>query len=228
METVEKDIALFEGERATNYDGFVQQWIPNYDYFMSMLPKILGEAKEESVLVVGSGTGNEILALANQNKAWSIFGVDPSPEMIAIAKKKLKGYPNVKLLRSELKELSHQDLFGAATLVLVLHFIKYPSEKLRLLKEIERRLKPGAPFIVMGIFGTNQQIQANLDILEYLLPPTLAQREIEERFDRIKNQLHRNSEEELNKLLARAGFEVPTRFFQASIYSAWLTKKIQR
>lgn len=226
MKTTEKSLAIFEGDRAANYDDFVQQWIPNYDYFMSLLPALLRNSPSNSLLAVGCGTGAELKALKDNDEAWSILGIDPSPEMINIAKKKLALYEDIELVVGEVSQLKNQKKYGAATLILVLHFIKYPKEKLALLTEIQKRLKPGAPLIVMGIFGSKEQLKGNLRVLEALLPDDLMPKEIEERLERITNSLYRTTEEELEKLVVRAGFEKPTRFFQSSIYSAYTTKKL--
>ncbi|MEM8999556.1 MAG: class I SAM-dependent methyltransferase [Bacteroidota bacterium] len=226
MEAAEKDLAMFGGDRAANYDGFVQQWIPNYDYFMSIFPKLLTNANDKSLLAVGCGTGNELIALKEFDADWSILGVDPSTEMIHIAQQKLVAYKDIKFSIGVVSGLGEHLRFGAASLLLVLHFIKYPNEKLALLQEIRKRLHPGAPFIIMGIFGNREQLKGNLKVLELLLPDNLSEKEIEERLERITNALHRTTEEELEKLLVRAGFESPTRFFQTSIYSGWVTKKL--
>ncbi|MEM8848023.1 MAG: class I SAM-dependent methyltransferase [Bacteroidota bacterium] len=226
MEETEKDLAIFEGDRATNYDNFVQQWIPNYDYFMSILPSLLKTSPEKSLLAVGCGTGTELRTLKDVDDTWSILGIDPSPEMIRIARKKLTLYEDIELVIGEVSQLKNQKKYGAATLILVLHFIKYPKEKLALLIEIQKRLKPEAPLIIMGIFGSKEQLKGNLRILEALLPDDLTQKEIEERLERITNSLYRTTEEELEKLVMRAGFEKPTRFFQSSIYGAYTTKKL--
>nr|WP_297917356.1 class I SAM-dependent methyltransferase [uncultured Allomuricauda sp.] len=225
METTEKDLAIFEGDRAFNYDNFVQQWIPNYDYFMSTVSRLLSSVTEKTLLSVGCGTGNEILVLKETDAKWSVVGVDPSPEMIEIARKKLAHLKKLKLIVGEVEHLDYQNYFGAASLILVLHFIRYPKEKLKLLAEIYNRLKPGAPLIIMGIFGNKEQLRVNLDVLQSLLPQELSQKEITERLERITTRLYRTSENDLVKLLVRAGFQKPTRFFQCSIYSGWITRK---
>lgn len=227
MEASEKDLAIFEGDRAKNYDGFVQQWIPNYDYFMSIFPKLLANANTKSLLAVGCGTGNELIALKEFDREWSIMGIDPSPEMIHRAQQKLASYKGIEFSIGQIGELGPQLRYGAASLLLVLHFIKYPNEKLALIQEIRKRLHPGAPFIIMGIFGTKEQLRGNLKVLESLLPQDLSEKEIEHRLERITNTLYRTTEEELEKLLVRAGFESPIRFFQTSIYSGWMTKKLE-
>ncbi len=54
------NIEIFENERASGYNKFVEMWIPSYHYFLDRLPRLLGETKEKDLLVVGCGTGNEI------------------------------------------------------------------------------------------------------------------------------------------------------------------------
>ena len=225
MEVPAKNLGIFEGKRAYNYDNFVKQLIPNYPYFMSMLPRLLEGTTDKNMLSVGCGTGTEIQHLKDADDTWSFMAVDPSPEKIQLARKKLEKYGDIQFFEGYVDGLPLQPLYGAATLVLVLHFIKYPNERLALLTEIQKRLKPGATFVLMGFFGSRQDIRNNLEILRLLLPTDVPETEIEERMERIKRDLHLTTEEELNKLLVRAGFEPPTRFFQTSIYSAWITKK---
>ncbi|RNC89499.1 MAG: class I SAM-dependent methyltransferase [Allomuricauda sp.] len=226
MNENELDLAKFEGKRAKGYDGFVQQWIPNYDYFMSIFPKILADVSKKNMLAVGCGTGNELISLKEFDPGWSITGVDPSPEMIQIAKKKLSPYDGIELINGQIGQLNTKLRFGAASLILVLHFIKYPNEKLALLHQIRQRLLPGATFVIMGILGNRDQLKGNLDILKAILPNHLPEKEVSERIERITHKLFRTTEEELEKLLVKSGFESPTRFFQASIYSGWVTKKL--
>lgn len=83
-------VELFENERASGYDQFVETWIPNYHYFLDLLPKLLQEIENKDLLVVGCGTGNEIERFAETVESWKITGVDPSPEMISQARKNLK------------------------------------------------------------------------------------------------------------------------------------------
>jgi tRNA (cmo5U34)-methyltransferase len=49
------NVEIFENERATGYNQFVETWIPNYHYFLDRLPKLLSETKQKDLLVVGCG-----------------------------------------------------------------------------------------------------------------------------------------------------------------------------
>ncbi len=41
IENQVKKIKLFENERASTYNEFVQTWIPGYNDFLDQLPKVL-------------------------------------------------------------------------------------------------------------------------------------------------------------------------------------------
>lgn len=219
-----KNVEIFENERAAGYNTFVETWIPNYSYFLDKLPKLLGKTTGNDLLVVGCGTGNEIERFV-QDSRWKITGVDPSPEMIAQANEKFKNYESVTLIEGLVSDLSLEQKYDAATLLLVLHFLDDNGNKSGLLKDISNRLVSGATFILLDITGNKTQIRQNLMVLKCLLPDNLDKDEINNRINRIENELFSVSEERLSKLCEEAGFEAPLRFFQSSIYMGWITTK---
>ena len=219
------NVEIFEQERASKYDQFVDIWIPNYKNYLEMLPKILRQQNDKNLLIVGCGTGNEIQGFLDAEEDWIIRGIDPSPEMINQAIQKYKNYSNVHFEKKLVQELLIEDIFSAATLSLVLHFLPDNGAKENILKEIAAPLTPGAPFILLDITGEESQIVKNLNILKDLLPTTIPQEEILFRLDRIKNDLFIISEDRLSSILLAAEFESPTRFFQSTIYSGWITYK---
>lgn len=216
-------IEIFENERATGYDNFVETWIPNYNYFLDKLPKLLRETTRKELLVVGCGTGNEMERFTRATEHWEITGIDPSPEMIKQAREKLGHSKHVKLIEGLVGDLGAKK-YGAATLLLVLHFLN-EGEKLNILKDIKERLDPEAPLVILDITGDENQIRTNLEILRLLLPDGLAEEQIDNRLNRIKNDLHSVSWERLSALCVEAGFEPPVHFFQTAIYVGWLTKR---
>lgn len=218
-------IEIFENERATGYNQFVETWIPNYNYFLDLLPKLLSDTNRKDLLVVGCGTGNEIERFVQAPERWTITGTDPSPEMIKQAREKLQNYDNVTLIEGLLSDIDIEKKFGAATLLLVLHFLDDNGNKLNLLKDIAEKLVSGASFVMLDITGDKNQIRENLKILRHLLPDGLDEEQISNRLNRIENELFYVSEQRLSELCIEAGFETPLRFFQSSIYMGWLTKK---
>ena len=218
-------VEIFENERATGYNQFVETWIPNYHYFMDKLPKLLRDTREKDLLVVGCGTGNEIERFIQAQEDWQITGVDPSPDMIKQAREKLYNFKNVKLIEGLVNDLGVEKKYGAATLLLVLHFIDDNGGKLAILKQIADRLSPDAPFVMLDITGDKAQFKSNLNILRLLLPDGLEEEQINSRLTRIENDLHPVSEDRLSELCVTAGFEPPLRFFQSAVYMGWITKK---
>ncbi|MCX2681315.1 class I SAM-dependent methyltransferase [Galbibacter sp. EGI 63066] len=218
-------IELFENQRASGYNQFVETWIPNYHYFMNNLPNLLKQTENKNLLVVGCGTGNEIERFVHTTEQWKITGIDPSPEMISQAVQNLKDFKNVNLIEGIVNDLDRSDKFGAATLLLVLHFMEDDGTKLNLLKNIAERLEFGAPLILLDITGNKTQIKENLEVLRLFLPKNLDKDDINNRLHRIENELNAVSEERLSQLLIEAGFEAPLRFFQTSIYMGWMTRK---
>jgi tRNA (cmo5U34)-methyltransferase len=219
-------VEIFENERAAGYNQFVETWIPNYNFFLDRLPKLLSETPHKDLLVVGCGTGNEIERFTRAPvQQWKITGVDPSPDMVKQAREKLKQFENIKLIEGLVSDLDPARKYGAATLLLVLHFMKDDGGKLNLLKDISDRLLPGAPFVMLDITGNKQQIKDNLKVLKHLLPDGLDEEQVDQRMTRIEKELLHVSEERLSALCVEAGFEAPLRFFQSSIYMGWLTRK---
>lgn len=222
-------IEIFEDERAFKYDRFTQTWIVNYPFVIDTVPKIIEmenpNAKE--ILIVGCGTGNEMLGLANaKNKAWNITGIDPSPDMIKIANEKLKYHSKVKIIKGKVSQLPINKKYDAATLLLVLHFMKDDGTKQALLQSISDRLQKGATFILLDIFGNQTEFYDNLKLLGKLLPKQVESISISDKIASITERVHPISEDRLSEILNKTGFSKPIRFFQSAIYGGWVVKKI--
>ncbi|WPZ12395.1 class I SAM-dependent methyltransferase [Roseivirga spongicola] len=192
---------------------------------MEKLPKLLSDTDNKDLLVVGCGTGNEIVQFAKADQDWKITGVDPSPEMINQAKERLAKHENIELIKGLVSDLSQDRKYGAVTLLLILHFLEDNGEKLNLLRQIAQRLKTEAPLVMLGITGDQKQMKTNLKVLKQLLPNNLDKDLLQNRLQRIENDLHYVPEERLMELCQEAGFERPIRFFQTSIYMGWITWK---
>ena len=133
---------------------------------MEKLPKLLSDTDNKDLLVVGCGTGNEIVQFAKADQDWKITGVDPSPEMINQAKERLAKHENIELIKGLVSDLSQDRKYGAVTLLLILHFLEDNGEKLNLLRQIAQRLKTEAPLVMLGITGDQKQMKTNLKVLK--------------------------------------------------------------
>jgi tRNA (cmo5U34)-methyltransferase len=99
------------------------------------------------ILVLGAGGGLELKAFAEAQPGWHLTGVDPSAEMLAAATRTLGPLAaRVELQRGYIED-APSGPFDGATCLLTLHFLDC-EERRRTLRELRRRLKPGAALVV--------------------------------------------------------------------------------
>lgn len=101
------------------------------------------------ILVVGVGGGMETRSLAEAQLGWRFTGVDPSPAMLDLACGTLAPVADrVELLEGTVDQ-APPGPFDGATCILTLHHIER-DERLRTLREIRSRLRPGTRLVVAG------------------------------------------------------------------------------
>jgi tRNA (cmo5U34)-methyltransferase len=122
--------------------------VPGLDVVHGLVDQLLTEAVPEDgrVLVVGAGGGLELAHLAARHGGWSFDGVDPSAEMLRLAASTMGPLAERAVLHHGYVEDAPEGPFDAATCLLTLHFLP-ADERLRTLREIRRRLGPGAPLL---------------------------------------------------------------------------------
>jgi tRNA (cmo5U34)-methyltransferase len=117
-----------------------------------MISLLLAEVTPQGgrVLVLGAGGGQEIKALADAHAGWSFDGVDPSADMLQLAKKVIAAHENrVRLFEGYIEDAPLAP-YDAATAILTFHFIA-EQQRLETLVQICKRLKTGAPFIAVHL-----------------------------------------------------------------------------
>lgn len=123
--------------------------VPGFADLQRMAMLLLAESapQDARVLVVGAGGGLELKMFAEHQPAWRFDGVDPSAEMLKLAEATLGPLVSRVRLHHGYTDSAPEGPFDAAACLLTLHFIP-PDERSRTLREIQRRLKPGAPLVV--------------------------------------------------------------------------------
>lgn len=123
--------------------------VPGFADLQRMAMLLLAERAPDDarILVLGAGGGLEIKAFAEARPGWRFDGVDPSAEMLNLAKVTLGSLAARSQLHHGLIDSAPAGPFDAATCILTLHFVER-EERLRTLGEVRRRLRPGAPFVV--------------------------------------------------------------------------------
>ena len=108
-----------------------------------------GDLRGRRVLDVGCGTGTLAAWLA-ENVAARVWGVDPSPEMLAVAREKVPASVGLKEGRAEALPF-REAWFERVVLMLVVHHV----ERLAALAEVHRVLGAGGR-LVIGTFAPAQ------------------------------------------------------------------------
>jgi tRNA (cmo5U34)-methyltransferase len=227
--------AKFDTARAAEYARQSRIALAGYDacheLSACMLSASLGARTHARVLVAGAGgTAGEIIAAARLEPDWSFVAVDPSPPMLelaraALAENGLEG--RVDTILGNLTDIPAEPFFDAAIMIGVLHHLPGETAKQEIMEQLATRLKPGAPLILAG----NYRAYAS----EPMLMAAWAARwrmhgagpdEVRAKMNKILEGAEPpRSEEEVAVLLAKAGFEMPLRFFASLFWGAWLSRR---
>jgi len=142
--------AFSDPQAVARYAEGPPRLVPGFADLQRMVMLLLAERAPDDarVLVLGAGGGLEIKAFAEARPGWWFDGVDPSAEMMNLAQVTLGSLAARTRLHHGLIDSAPEGPFDAATCILTLHFVER-EERLRTLREVRRRLKPGAPFAVV-------------------------------------------------------------------------------
>jgi ubiquinone/menaquinone biosynthesis C-methylase UbiE len=188
-------------EQPAQTEGKLIRWAPYYDFMVEVTS--LGHAgmlrrmtvdnariqPGDSVLDVGCGTGEVALLAKTRTKAGKVYGIDPAPEMIAVARSKAaRKKLDVDFRVGVIEALPFSDAsLDVVTSSLMMHHL--PEElKVRGLAEVYRVLKPGGRLLITDF------MQPSHSILNHLMM-------VFTRHQNVQNGL-----EDVAKLLHEAGF----------------------
>lgn len=158
MSDLDKATAFFVRDRAASfsnpasvasYTEGATRMVPGLRDLHRMAGVLLAEriGEQKRILVLGAGGGMELAAFAEAYPDWSFDGVDPSKEMLILAKQTLGSKTQSVRFHQGTIDIAPEGPFDGATCLLTLHFLPR-EERLRTLIEVRRRLAPGAAFVV--------------------------------------------------------------------------------
>ena len=186
-------------EQTAQTEGKLIRWAPYYDFMVNvtslghagMLRRMTVDNAQihpgDSVLDVGCGTGEVALLASTRTQAGRVHGIDPAPEMIAVAKgKAARKRLDVDFRVGVIEALPFPDAsLDVVTSSLMMHHL--PEElKARGLAEVYRVLKPGGRLLIADFlqpshsilnhvfmaFTRHQGVQNGLDEVGKLLQET--------------------------------------------------------
>lgn len=119
----------FNATQSSTYDRNIRVSIPGYELLHEMTNDLIRAVipQKANILIVGAGTGMEIVTLGVANPEWTFTAVDLSDEMLSICKNNVfrAGISNrVNIHCGNVDEIGKDQTYNAATSILVSHFIK--------------------------------------------------------------------------------------------------------
>lgn len=219
---------------ASAYDEMARLALPGYEAMHTMVLACLRSCLPDmaNVLVVGAGTGTELVRLGQSHPQWQLVGVDPAAHMLEIAQHKLEQYQlsnRIQLVQGYICDLTTDTLYDAATSILVMHFIPDETNKLMFLKDIAQRLKPNAPLVLVDVFGEKgspqlERVMAMLQAYWHVMGLSIDQQH------RVLETFHHGvyplPEANILDLLKQAGFCHALRFYTGLWVGGWMAFKI--
>ncbi|MDA8136561.1 MAG: class I SAM-dependent methyltransferase [Desulfobacteraceae bacterium] len=179
------------------------------------------------ILVIGAGGGLELKAFAETHPEWRFDGVDPSAEMIQLAKTTLGALSSrVDFYESYIDGVP-EGPFDAAACLLTLHFLEN-DERFRTVNEIFRRLKPGAPFVVAHHSFPNKDSDKDKWLAlfaAFAAASGVPFSQAENSINAMKERLPVLSPSEDETILRESGFTNIDLFYAAFTFKGWVCYK---
>lgn len=228
----EKKPVAFDEEQALNYDKKNIQLAAINDSIHLLSRIILSELPANArILIVGAGTGVELLFLANAYPGWHFTAVDPSEPMLRACRRKAeeKGIADrCTFHQGYLDTLPETPPFDAATSFLVSHFILDRNERVAFFRQIANRLVPNGILINSDLTSDTSadHYQPLMDVWRRLLKYAGWPAENVDKLPEVyKQHVGVIAPKEVESIIEAAGFVQPVLFFQNFLIHAWFSKR---
>lgn len=202
------------------------RFVPGFFDLHKMAGILLGERApvDARVLVLGAGGGLELKALADMHEDWTFDGVDPSPHMLALAERTIGAHAPRVRLHEGLIDIAPEGPFDAGTCLLTLHFLN-ADERVRTLREIHRRLKPGAPFVAAHSSfpqGQDERSQWLSRYAAFAVASGADSTQVEKMHAAVEAHLNLYTPEQDEMFMRDAGFSEVIPFYAAFTWRGWI------
>lgn len=213
----------FNPESARSYTEGPPRQVPGFAGLHRMMSLLLAERTPPNgrVLVLGAGGGLELKALAQAHSGWSSDGVDPSAEMLRLAEQTVGPQGGRMHFHEGYIDGAPDGPFDAATCVLTLHFVPR-DQRLPTLKQVRRRLKAGAPFVVAHISFPQTEPERTMWIARHVAYGGTDPIHAESARQAISTRLSIMAPEEDEAMLRDAGFSNVSLFYAGLSFKGWV------
>lgn len=216
----------FSGPATHSYADGPPRQVPGFAGLHRMTTMLLAERMpgDGRVLVLGAGGGLELKAFAEAHPDWSFDGVDPSADMLRLASETVAPYADRVRLHQGYIESAPEGPFDAATSLLTFHFIPR-EQRLETLRQIRRRLKPGAPLVLAHISFPQSEPERSMWIARHVAfgaPHGTDPAQLQSSREAIGTRLSILAPEEEEAMLREAGFSDVSLFYAGFSFKGWV------
>lgn len=209
-----------------SYAEMAMRQVPGLGGLHRMTDLLLAERVPERgrVLVLGAGGGMELSNLAGAHAGWQFDGVDPSESMLDAARAATADCRERVVLHCGTIGIAPEGPFDGATSILTFHFIPL-EERLETLRQLHRRLKPGAPLVLAHM--SFAQDAASRDIwmrrhAAFAVSNGVDKAQAESGRQAMLERLHLLSPDREEAMLAEVGFRGASLFFAGFDFRGWV------
>lgn len=222
----------------SGYDTLIASLIPGYTSLARLSVSLLAASpmagvQGASVLVAGCGSGAELLAARQLRPDWHLTALDPSEDMLAMAREKLQLHPSIpdgqgpiQWVQGTVETLSGDPVFDGAMAVLVLQGLPDDGSKRRFLSSLSHSLRPGAQVVLVDqMLPERSSIDQQLITARQVFQRTETAVPVAEP-DEILGNVYPLSLSRLTGLLEVTGFSDPCPVFRALDYEGFLVQRL--
>jgi tRNA (cmo5U34)-methyltransferase len=223
---------LYDEEWADTFDEKAQAAIPGRDGIFRIADACFADLPVDArVLIVGCGTGTELLHLASRHPGWRFEAVDPAGPMLDVCRRRLNAAGLLARVRLHQRPLDgfRTESCHAATAILVSQHLVDDALATVFFRDIAVNLTSGG-----SLFSVNLSAPAHNPKRESLLQIWRKQASTAGIPDRDLVNLRAKFDQDIairpavviERVLEEAGFGSPVQVFQSVIYVAWYSRKI--
>ena len=211
---------------AARYVEGPPRFVPGHRDMLRLATMLLAEdtPRNAQVLVIGAGGGIELRHFAVAQDSWRFTGVDPSAQMLAVARSTLGELASRCDLIEGTIDAAPARPFDAATCLLTLHMIPDDGSKLATLQAIRARLRPGAPFVIVDhcLDRADPHFERKLDrYARFALQSGAPPEDVVRACEGIRQSVPMIGSDREAALLAEAGFGKIEIFFAGLSWTGW-------
>jgi tRNA (cmo5U34)-methyltransferase len=223
----------FDSDYGRNFERSANETTFGYNQLFTLALAHLSQHAPDDchALIVGPGPGLEFVQFGKDKPNWHFTGVDPSEQMLKLAREKVDTAglkDSVTLIEGYLDDLLTGPQFNAAIAVRVMHFLPDDGSKLKFLENVFSQLHAGSAFALFDVTGNPSSKEFKLAFnawKQFMEFRGKSHEETEQISKAAVDELNIISEERTLDLLAEAGFGDMIRFYATHVYRGWIAIK---